>query len=236
MSKPRDIKVALVGNPNTGKTSLFNQLTGLKQKVGNYPGITVDKKIGNALLPGGVRASIIDLPGTYPLLSASVDEEIARDFILFGRPDCTIVVLDATSRERNLNLALQVIEITDRVVVCLNLMDEADRRGITIDHEGLAAELGVPVVPTIARYGRGLDLLTAAVSRMVSGETVTTPRQLKITGDLREALDELIPMIENIHPDLPNARWVALRLLDGDYAVRQALLDGSIGEQAGGEG
>ena len=229
-----DHVVALAGNPNTGKSTVFNALTGLRQHTGNWPGKTVTRAEGD-YLHEGLRYRLIDLPGTYSLLSASVDEEIARDFILFGRPDCTIVVVDATSLERNLNLALQVIEITDRVVVCLNLMDEAGRRGITVDHEGLAAELGVPVVPTTARYGKGLDHLTAEVSRMVSGETVTTPRPLKITGDLSEALDELVPLIEDLNHDLPNARWIALRLLDGDYAVRQALLDGSIGELAGGD-
>jgi ferrous iron transport protein B len=229
-----DHVVALAGNPNTGKSTVFNALTGLRQHTGNWPGKTVSRAEGDYLHEGR-RYRLIDLPGTYSLLSASVDEEIARDFILFGRPDCTIVVLDATSLERNLNLALQVIEITSRVVVCLNLMDEAQRRGISVDHEGLSAELGVPVVPTIARYGRGLKELTAAVARIVSGETVTTPRRLKITGDLEEALEELVPMIEDLHHDLPNARWVALRLLDGDYAVRQAVLDGHLGELAGEE-
>ncbi|MFC1500140.1 FeoB small GTPase domain-containing protein [Candidatus Zixiibacteriota bacterium] len=229
-----DYEIALAGNPNTGKSTVFNALTGLRQHTGNWPGKTVTRAEGD-YLHEGKRYRLIDLPGTYSLLSASVDEEIARDFILFGQPDCTIVVVDATSLERNLNLALQVLEITDRVVVCLNLMDEAKRRGITIDHVGLAEELGVPIIPTTARYGKGLDDLTGAVSRMVSGEIVTRPRRLQVTGDLSDALDELVPMIEELYKDLPNPRWVALRLLDGDFAVRQALLDGSIGELAGGD-
>ena len=228
-----DFEIALAGNPNTGKSTVFNALTGMRQHTGNWPGKTVTRAEGD-YVRDGKRYRLIDLPGTYSLLSASVDEEIARDFILFGQPDCTVVVVDATSVERNLNLVLQVLEITDRVVICLNLMDEAKRRGITIDHAGLAEELGVPIVPTTARYGKGLNDLTAAVSRMVSGKTETTPRRLQITGELSDALDELVPMIENLYHDLPNSRWVALRLLDGDYAVRQALLDGSIGELAGG--
>lgn len=228
-----DYVIALAGNPNTGKSTVFNALTGLRQHTGNWPGKTVTRAEGT-YVHDGKRFNLIDLPGTYSLLSASVDEEIARDFILFGKPDCTVVVVDATSLERNLNLVLQVLEITDRVVVCLNLMDEATRRGITINHAGLAEELGVPVVPTTARFGKGLDDLTGTVTRMVEGKIMTKPRRLRITGDLEEALDELVPMIEDLHHGLPNSRWVALRLLDGDYNVRQALLDGSIGELAGG--
>lgn len=224
--------LALAGNPNTGKSTVFNALTGLRQHTGNWPGKTVTRAEGT-FQHEGRQYRVVDLPGTYSLLSASVDEEIARDFLLFGRPDCTIVVVDATSLERNLNLVLQVLEITDRVVVCLNLMDEAGRRGIEVDHTGLAEDLGVPVIPTVARYGEGLDTLTGTVVGVIDGKIETRPRRLKVSPELQGALDELVPMIESVYPDVPNPRWVAMRLLDGDYTVRRALLDGRIGELAG---
>ncbi len=219
--------IALAGNPNTGKSTVFNALTGLKQHTGNWPGKTVTRAEGFFEFDGR-QYKLIDLPGTYSLLSASLDEEIARDFLLFGRPDCSIVVVDATSLERNLNLTMQVLEITDRVVVCLNLMDEAGRKGLQVDHEGLSRDLGVPVIPTTARYGRGLDSLMRAVADVIEGNVDTQPYRIRIKGELQEALDQLIPLIEEEYPELPNSRWVALRLLDGDYAVRQALVNGDM--------
>ena len=160
-----DYVVALAGNPNTGKSTVFNALTGLRQHTGNWPGKTVARAEGGFEYAGS-RFKLVDLPGTYSLLSTTVDEEIARDFILFGRPDVTVVVVDANRLERNLNLALQVLEITDRVVICLNLMDEAERHGLVVDDRRLARDLGVPVVPTAARYGRGLDQLLVAIEEV----------------------------------------------------------------------
>src|SRR5574339_1150042 len=127
-----DRVVALAGNPNTGKSTLFNSLTGLKQHTGNWPGKTVTRAEGGFEF-NKVKYKLVDLPGTYSLLSASHDEQVARDFLLFGRPDATIVVVDATALERNLNLVIQVLEITPRVVVAINLMDEARRKGIDVD-------------------------------------------------------------------------------------------------------
>jgi len=222
-----DYVVALAGNPNVGKSTVFNALTGLKQHTGNWPGKTVARAEGGFEF-SGKRYKIVDLPGTYSLLSASVDEEIARDFILFGRPDCVIVVVDATMLERNLNLVLQVLEITDKVVVCLNLMDEAERKGIDVDHRSLARELGVPVVPTSARKGEGLGLLMRTVSEVIAGDVEVAPRRNAGNAALNQAVDELIPMIETLYPGLPNPRWIALRLLDGDYRVRQALENGEL--------
>jgi len=225
--------VALAGNPNTGKSTVFNALTGLRQHTGNWPGKTVTRAEGFFKFDGN-RYKVVDLPGTYSLLSASVDEEVARDFLLFGRPDCTIVVVDSTSLERNLNLTMQVLEITDRAVICLNLMDEAGRRGMQIDHKGLSDDLGVPVVPTTARYGKGLEVLTRTVADVIEGKIKTRPYHIRISGELHEALEQLVPLIEEACPDLPNARWVALRLLDGDYAVRQALIRGELAGKADG--
>ena len=150
-----DYLVALAGNPNTGKSTVFNSLTGLRQHTGNWPGKTVARAEGG-YQHGDHRFRLVDLPGTYSLQAGSPDEEVARDFVLFGQPDVTVVVVDATRLERNLNLVLQILEITDRVVVDLNLVDEARRHGIAVDERKLAAELGVPVVPTVARSGEGI--------------------------------------------------------------------------------
>jgi ferrous iron transport protein B len=226
--------VALAGNPNTGKSTVFNALTGLKQHTGNWPGKTVARAEGG-FEHDGKRYKLVDLPGTYSLLSASVDEEIARDFILFGQPDCTIVVIDATVLERNLNLALQVLEITDKAVVCVNLMDEARRKGLTVDHRALSRDLGVPVIPTSARNGEGLNQLISAVAGVISGDIVTSPHRIGGGGAFQRSVDELVPLIEQAYPGLPNARWIAMRLLDGDQRVRQAVRSGELAHLAGGE-
>jgi ferrous iron transport protein B len=223
-----DHVIALAGNPNTGKSTVFNALTGLKQHTGNWPGKTVTRAEGGYQY-NNVRYKLVDLPGTYSLLSASQDEEIARDFILFGQPDCTIVVTDATCLERNLNLVLQVLEITDRVVVCVNLMDEARRKGLTVDTRSLSRDLGVPAVPTSARDGEGLSELLNAVAGVIDGATLTAPRRAEGGHtELQRAVAELLPLVEELAPGLPNARWVALRLLDGDQRVRQALQNGEL--------
>ena len=221
-----DYVVALAGNPNTGKSTVFNALTGLRQHTGNWPGKTVTRAEGG-FHAGDDDYKLVDLPGTYSLLATSFDEEIARDFILFGKPDVTVVVVDATRLERNLNLALQVLEITDRVVVCLNLMDEAKRRGLDVDHRRLARDLGVPVVPTSARYDKGLDELLQAIAEVASGAFVGKP--LRVGGRptaLNRVVNELAGKIEAAFPALPNTQWVALRLLDGDERIREAVLSG----------
>jgi Fe2+ transport system protein B len=225
-----DYVVALAGNPNTGKSTVFNALTGLRQHTGNWPGKTVARAEGGFEY-GGHRYKLVDLPGTYSLLSTSLDEEIARNFILFGQPDVTIVVVDATRLERNLNLVLQVLEITDRAVVCLNLMDEARRHKLQVDERRLARDLGVPVVPTAARQGEGLPLLLQTISEVASGQTVGKPHRIKDEPPaLKRAVSELASRIEAAFPALPNARWVALRLLDGDDRIAEAVRKGELGE------
>jgi ferrous iron transport protein B len=224
-----DHLVALAGNPNTGKSSVFNALTGLRQHVGNWTGKTVMRAEGGYSFQDK-RYKLVDLPGTYSLLSASEDEEISRNFLLFGRPDCTVVVVDATALERNLNLVLQVLEITHKIVVCVNLMDEAVRKGIEVDVRSLSRDLGVPTVPTVARTKEGLRDLVQTVAAVISGEIATKPVRPRHPPELEKAVEELIPMIETVAPGLPNARWVALRLLDGDHKVRQALLSGELTE------
>ena len=168
--------VALAGNPNTGKSTVFNALTGLRQHTGNWPGKTVTRAEGGFEYRGH-RFKLVDLPGTYSLLAASPDEEAARDFLLFGRPDVTLVVVDATRVERNLNLVLQVLEITDRVVVCLNLMDEARRHGLQVDDRTLSRELGVPVVPASARYSRASTRSCRLSARWRRGSLSVSPAE-----------------------------------------------------------
>lgn len=225
-----DYVVALAGNPNVGKSTVFNRLTGLRQHTGNWPGKTVSRA------EGGFRYQdknykLVDLPGTYSLLSNSYDEEIARDFILFGQPHATIVVVDATVLERNLNLVLQVLEITDRAVVCLNLMDEARRKGIQVDHRRLARDLGVPVVPTAARRGEGLAELVAAVGAVANGSMVCRPHRVwQEPPVLKQAVAHLVEQLDAAFPGLPNARWVALRLLDGDERIADLVRTGDLGK------
>jgi ferrous iron transport protein B len=224
-----DRVVALAGNPNTGKSTLFNALTGLKQHTGNWPGKTVSRAEGGFEF-NGVRYKLVDLPGTYSLLSASSDEEVARDFLLFGRPDVTIVVVDATALERNLNLALQVCEITDRVVIAVNLMDEAKRKGIEVDVRSLSRDLGVPAVGIVARTGEGVHALLEAVDGVASGAIATSPLRVTGTPEFQHAVNELVPLIEQTAPGVPNARWIAIRLLDGDAQVEDALTSGRLAE------
>jgi len=223
-----DYVVALAGNPNTGKSTVFNALTGLRQHTGNWPGKTVARAEG-ALQFGGSRYRLVDLPGTYSLLATSVDEEVARDFILFGQPDVTVVVVDATCLERNLNLVIQVLAITERAVVCLNLIDEARRRGLRVDDRCLARDLGVPVVPTAARQREGLPQLLDAIDSVATGRTACRPRRLmNHSSELSRALAGLSAKLEAAFPGLPNAQWVALRLLDNDERIVEAVRTGEL--------
>jgi ferrous iron transport protein B len=225
-----DYVVALAGNPNTGKSTVFNALTGLRQHTGNWPGKTVARAEG-AFNYDGFTYKLVDLPGTYSLLSASPEEQVARDFILFGQPDVTVVVVDATCLERNLNLALQILEITDRAVLALNLIDEAKRLGLDVDERRLVKDLGVPVIPMIARRSHGLQELLQAIRAVARGEFVTRPHRIQNhDAGLEKALKALVSRIDELFPGLPNARWVALRLLDGDPSIEQAVLEGSLGD------
>ena len=218
--------VALAGNPNTGKSTVFNALTGLRQHTGNWPGKTVTRAEGGYSY-NDKKYKLVDLPGTYSLLSTSQDEEVARNFILFGKPDVTIIVVDASRLERNLNLVLQILEITDKAVLCLNLMDEAKRLEIEIDDRTLARDLGIPVVPTSARTKEGIPELLKTIHQVAIGEIKCKPHRIKnVPKNINNAIEKLRLEIEKEYPNVPNSRWIALRLLDGDQRIIEAIKTG----------
>ena len=221
-----DFVLALAGNPNTGKSTVFNALTGLKQHTGNWPGKTVTRAEGGFSYNEN-KYKIVDLPGTYLLLSTSQDEEVARNFILFGKPDVTVIVVDSSRLERNLNLVLQILEITDKAVLCLNLMDEAKRLDIEIDERSLAKDLGIPVVATNARSKIGIAELIKTIHQIAHGEIICKPHRIKnVPKNIQKAIDTLSAEIEKEYPKVPNSRWIALRLLEGDERIIEAVKSG----------
>ena len=222
VESPDDIVIALAGNPNTGKSTVFNQLTGLNQHTGNWPGKTVTNAQGS-YPHNDKKFVLVDLPGTYSLLASSVEEEVARDFICFGKPAATVVVTDATCLERNLNLVLQIMEITSHVVVCVNLLDEAKRKKINIDLKLLSDKLGVPVVGTNARSGKGLKQLKEVVYQVAQGEVQPNPVRFLYSKTIEKAIENLTHAIDNVVDQGLNSRWVALRLLDDDPSILEAI-------------
>jgi len=222
-TSPDDKVIALAGNPNVGKSTVFNGLTGLNQHTGNWPGKTVTNAQGK-YRHKDKNFILVDIPGTYSLMANSTEEEVARDFVCFGAPDAVVVVTDATCLERNLNLVLQTLEITDKVVVCVNLIDEAKRKKISIDTKKLSELLGVPVVPTNARSKKGLKELMEAVYNIASANNVTL-KPITITYD--ETIEHAAAMLQQRLNELAggkiNCRWVALKLLDGDPVLLSSL-------------
>jgi ferrous iron transport protein B len=216
------ITVALAGNPNSGKTTLFNTLTGARQHVGNYPGVTVEKKEGS-YRHQGQQVHVVDLPGTYSLSAYSVEEVVARDFLVNERPQVVVNITDAANLERNLYLTCQFLEMGAPMVIALNMIDVAQDRGIEIDAAKLSALIGVPVVPIIARSGRGrAELMQAVVDKAREGGE-WHPWTLSYGEDIDETLLEMVPLIEEADflTDLYPARWTALKYLEGDEQVLQ---------------
>ena len=220
-SHPDQRVIALAGNPNVGKSTLFNVLTGLRQHTGNWPGKTVATAQGQCI-HGGKEYMFVDLPGTYSLMAHSAEEEVARDFLCFGGADGAVVVCDATGLERNLNLVLQTLELMPRTVVCVNLMDQARKKGIQLDLPGLSRRLGVPVVGTCAGRGEGLDALLDEVEGVVSGPC-PHPTPVPYPDGVEEAVAALAPCLDPARIGGLPPRWTALRLLEGDPALMEAL-------------
>jgi len=210
--------VALAGNPNVGKSTVFNSLTGMNQHTGNWPGKTVASARGVCLSSRHVY-ELVDIPGTYSLLAHSAEEEVARNFLCFGGPDAVVVICDATCLERNLNLVLQTMEITSRVVVCVNLMDEARRRKIRIDLPALSRRLGVPVVGATAGQRGSLDALLAALDAMEDGAPDRPPLRVQYPETVERAAALLEPAVRAAGCKTLSSRWLSLRLLDPDPSL-----------------
>lgn len=214
-----DAVIALAGNPNVGKSTVFNALTGMNQHTGNWPGKTVANAQGY-FKSGSNSYVMVDIPGTYSLMAHSAEEEVARDFICFGKPDTVIVVCDATCLERSMNLVLQTMEITEKVIVCINLMDEAKRRGISIDTELLSRRLGVPVVGVTARRKRSLYPLINALNNF----SVSKAHAVRYPEPIEEAIALIEPAVADLQNGI-NSRWLSLRLLDSDIQLKNEIIN-----------
>lgn len=212
--------IALMGNPNSGKTTLFNSLTGARQHVGNYPGITVEKREGK-LEVHDLEMTVVDLPGTYSLTAYTQDELVARNFLVDKQPDAVITVLDATNLERSLYLVLQILELGSTAIVGLNMMDEVRRKGVTIDTQKLSTLLGTPVLELVARAGEGRQALLEATYRIVQDKPEKTPLRISYGHDLDETLDRMQLLIEstNFLENRYPSRWIGLKYLENDPEI-----------------
>lgn len=213
--------VALAGNPNVGKSTVFNALTGLKQHTGNWPGKTVECAKGNVEDKGN-KFQLVDLPGSYSLLAHSEEEEIARDFICFEKPDAVIVVCDGTTLERNMNLVLQIMETTKNVILCVNLLDEAKRKNIEINLNKLSDILKIPVIGTAARSGKGLGKIFPSLYELFSNKKDDI-YIVRYAEELEREISILQEDLEKFLPDTLNARWATVRVLEDDKSFFESL-------------
>lgn len=218
--------IALAGNPNVGKSTLFNALTGLKQHTGNWTGKTVSSAFGKYTYSND-KYTVADLPGTYSLLVSSKEEAQARNFLLENRPDAVVVVVDATCLERNLNLVLQILEITDKVVVCVNLLDEAAKKKIEVNIKQLSQCLGVPVVGMCAKSGKGIKQLKEAVANIIQSKTEISPVKIEYSREIEHSISKLLPIFDSLDISSKLKRCYALRLLENDDYIKSKLTDHS---------
>lgn len=216
--KNADKIIALAGNPNVGKSTIFNALTGLHQHTGNWPGKTVSTACGE-FRSNKFSYALVDLPGTYSLLAHSQEEEVARNFICFGNSDTAVVVCDATCLERSLNLALQVMEICPNTVICVNLLDEAKRRGISVNLKRLEESLNVPVVGTSAHDKKSLCTLVDKLDELCTRKIHTNPRKLQYIQPIEQAISIVEPELRKRFGERVSTRFAALRLIDGDFSM-----------------
>ena len=222
----KEYKIALAGNPNVGKSTIFNSLTGMHQHTGNWPGKTVENAEGEYIF-NNKKYTLIDIPGTYSLMSHSEEEEIARNYICFGNPDVTVVVLDGTCLERNFNLLFQIMEITEKVIICVNLLDEAKKKEIYIDLKKLEKILGMPVIGTIAQKKKTLEELKKAIEKMCQNSKKENNKKIEKTNfkiEYDEIIENGITKIEKIirkRYKLPEKlyRWISLKFIDGNKEI-----------------
>ena len=220
----KDMTVALVGNPNAGKTTVFNNLTGSHQHVGNWPGVTVEKKEGY-YSHRGFRVNVVDLPGVYSLTAYSPDEVVARDFILEEKPNIVVDVVDASNLERNLYLTVQLLELEANLIIALNMIDVANSREYQINIEHLSSELGVPVVPMVASRREGHDQLLETINDVFTGKTTVKGAKLYYGNEIEEHIKELEDIISQdaeLSRRFP-PRWLAIKLLEEDEEALELL-------------
>ena len=215
---PNDKIIALAGNPNVGKSTVFNALTGLNQHTGNWPGKTVANAQGYCKSEKHSFV-LVDIPGTYSLMAHSAEEEVARNFICFGSPDAVAVVCDATCLERNMNLVLQTLEISSNVIVCINLIDEAKRKKISIDLKMLEERLGVPVIGVTARKKKSLKRLLDTLDLACDKKRENHPFKVTYSPEIEQAIAIIEPETKRLSKGKINSRWLSLKLLDGDSSL-----------------
>jgi Fe2+ transport system protein B len=229
MTKPA-ITIALAGNPNSGKSTVFNNLTGARQHVGNWPGVTVEKKEGFCTFRGR-RITVVDLPGVYSLTAYSLDEVIARDFIVDDRPDVVVDIVDASNLERNLYLTVQLLEMRVRLVIALNMMDVAASRGYKIDVGRLDVLLGAPVVPLVAARGQGTPELLEAIDGIASGTIDTKGINIQYGHDVEGEIAKLEKIISrNSLAGTYPPRWLAVKLLEEDAEIAKKVRRVAVGQ------
>jgi small GTP-binding protein len=220
----REITIALAGNPNSGKTTVFNNLTGARQHVGNWPGVTVEKKEGSCSYQG-YHIRVVDLPGVYSLTAYSPDEVIAQNFIVEGKPDAVVDIVDASNLERNLYLTVQILEMGVPLIIALNMMDMAESRRYRIDVNALAQEIGTPVISMVANRNRGTDELLEEIVNVFEGKSARKEVKLYYGNELEEHVTELETIIshdEELSHQFP-PRWLAIKLLEEDKEVLERI-------------